>query len=87
MKRMIVAGLLAALMVFGIGAVSAQGKRHPNLEAAHNLVLKAMNRVMDAERANEYDMDGHAAKAKDLLQQAEGELKAAAMAANENKKK
>jgi len=35
-----------------------------------------------AQGANEFDMQGHAAKAKDLLNQANTELKAAAQAAN-----
>ena len=36
--------------------------------------------------ANEFDMEGHAAKAKDLLNQAEKEIRQAAEAATENKK-
>ncbi|WP_264757066.1 hypothetical protein [Sapientia aquatica] len=39
-----------------------------------------------AQVANEYDMNGHAAKAEQLLREAENEMKLAAEAANKNKK-
>jgi len=39
-----------------------------------------------AQVANEFDMNGHAAEAKELLEQASKELKEAAEAANENAK-
>jgi hypothetical protein len=60
--------------------------KHPNLAAAQRLVDQAFTRISDAQRANEWDMAGHAAKAKDLLDQANKELKLAAEAANQNKK-
>jgi len=37
---------------------------------------------MAAQQANEFDMDGHAQKAKEMLDQVNRELKAAAEAAN-----
>ena len=61
-------------------------KRHPNLAAAQRLVEQAFNRISDAQRANEWDLEGHAEKAKDLLDQANKELKAAAQAANRDKR-
>lgn len=60
--------------------------RHPNLAAAQRLTHQAWQKVVDAQQANEWDMQGHAQKAKDLLDQANNELKAAAEAANRNKK-
>jgi len=60
--------------------------RHPNLAAAQHFVDQAFNKISEAQRANEWDMNGHAAKAKDLLDQANKELKLAAEAANQNKK-
>jgi hypothetical protein len=42
--------------------------------------------VVDAQQANEWDMQGHAQKAKELLDQANNELKMAAQAANRNAK-
>jgi hypothetical protein len=58
------------------------GHRHPNLQAAQRLVDQAFQRLDDAQRANEWDMGGHAAKAKELLDQANREIKMAAEAAN-----
>lgn len=60
------------------------GAKHPNLDAAQELVLKAYNRVEAAQRANEYDLGGHAAKAKEALRLASDELKLAAQHANKN---
>jgi hypothetical protein len=56
--------------------------RHPNLAAAQRLVTEAYGKIAAAQSANEWDMQGHAAKAKDLLDQVNVELKAAAVAAN-----
>ncbi len=55
---------------------------HPNLAAAQRLAEQAFNRITDAQKANEWDMGGHAQKAKQLLDQANNELKLAAEAAN-----
>jgi hypothetical protein len=58
------------------------GKKHPNLAAAQNLSAQAYAKIQAAQSANEWDMQGHAQKAKDLLDQVNIELKAAAEAAN-----
>lgn len=84
MKKIILAVVLGALL--GAGVMAYAHPKHPNLAAAHNLVLKAIDRLDAAQKANEFDLGGHAAKAKDLLAQAEGEIKQAAEEANENKK-
>ena len=60
--------------------------RHPNLAEAQHLSREAYDRISAAQRANEWDMEGHAAKAKDLLQQVNEELKLAAIAANKHAK-
>ena len=75
MKKIILAAVLGAMLGAGVMAVAA-GK-HPNLNEAHKLVLKAIDKLDAAQKANEYDLGGHAAKAKDLLAQAEVEIKAA----------
>jgi hypothetical protein len=84
-------GAVAALGLVIGGITIAQappernvGMRHPNLAAAQRLVDQAFNRITAAQQANEWDLDGHAAKAKELLDQASRELKAAAEAANHN---
>jgi hypothetical protein len=56
--------------------------RHPALAAAQRLSTQAYEQVAAAQSANDWDMDGHAAKAKELLEQVNRELKAAAVAAN-----
>ena len=61
------------------------GRRHPNLAEAQRLIDQAYQRITDAQQANEWDMHGHAAKAKDLLDKASHELKEAAEEANEHR--
>lgn len=91
-RNMGLASLLGALL-FCSGIVLAQKppqninpERHGNLAAAQQLAARAYKRIVAAQEANEWDMDGHAQKAKDLLDQANKELKLAAEAANRNPK-
>ena len=56
--------------------------RHPNLAAAQRFITQAYEKINAAQGANEWDMNGHAARAKQLLDEASQELKAAAMTAN-----
>jgi hypothetical protein len=86
-------GIVLGTALVGGGLAVAQkpaqdvsGKKHPNLAAAQHLSEQAYNKVTAAQQANEWDMDGHAAKAKDLLDQVNKELKLAAEAANKNHK-
>lgn len=80
MKKLLVTGIVAALMLVGVAAYAAP--KHPNIRAAHQLIVQALGRIQAAEKANEYDLGGHAAKAKDLLVQAEAELRQAAQTSN-----
>lgn len=57
-------------------------RRHPNLAAAQRLTQEAWEKITAAQAANEFDMHGHAQKAKDLLDRASHELKEAAEEAN-----
>jgi hypothetical protein len=83
--------LVFGISLFVAGFAIAQpernvsGSRHPNIAAAQRLSQQAFERIVEAQRANEWDMGGHAAKAKKLLEEANEELKAAAVAANHNK--
>ena len=85
----LVAGFL--LFVGGI-AVAQRPKeninpaRHPNLAEAQDLSRRAWEKIVDAQRANEWDMDGHAQKAKNLLDEVNKELKRAAEAANRHER-
>ena len=82
--RILVAGFIVVGLVTAGIAVNAVdvGPRHGNLRAAQRLIEKAINKVTAAQVANEYDMEGHAARAKELLNQAYDEIKLSAMAAN-----
>lgn len=91
MRRWLVATIVGVLVL--PAAMLAQKpvhnvskQKHPNIAAAQRLVDQAFAKISAAQQANEWDMNGHAAKAKDLLDQANKELKLAAEAANQNKK-
>lgn len=76
MKPRLIAAAFAALLLIARIAIAqgparnVSGARHPNLAAV--------------QQANEWDLAGHAHKAKDLLDQPNNELKQAAQAANRN---
>lgn len=78
--------LLLATAAFAAPPVEDIGKHHPNLAAAQRLSRDAWEKITAAQKANEWDMDGHAAKAKELLDQVNNELKMAAEAANKGHK-
>jgi hypothetical protein len=75
---------LATSAVANPPANNISHKRHPNLAAAQRLSTQAYEKVVAAQNANEFDLNGHAQKAKDLLDQVNRELKAAAEASNEH---
>jgi len=80
-------GLLLGGLAYGqMGqpAENVNGRRHPNLAAAQRLCDQAFEKISAAQQANEWDMGGHAAHAKELLDQASRELKEAARAANKH---
>jgi len=62
------------------------GKKHPNLAAAQRHLDMAFEKVQAAQQANEFDLAGHAAKAKELIDQADRELKMAAETSNKEHK-
>ncbi len=85
-------GVLTVVMICAGAAVAqmpkdnVSGRKHPNLAEAQRLSREAWEKITAAQKANEWDMDGHAAKAKELLDQVNNELKLAAEAANHNHK-
>lgn len=90
--RIVLGSVLTAALICG-GMAMAQkpvdnisGKKHSNLAAAQRLSQEAWEKIGAAQQANEWDMQGHAAKAKELLDQVNRELKLAAEAANKNHK-
>jgi hypothetical protein len=74
--------LLAGLAVAQRPKENISAGRHPNLAAAQRLCQQAWQKVSQAQEANEFDMQGHAQKAKNLLDEAGKELKLAAESAN-----
>ena len=83
--------LAAFLFLAGVAALAQRPKenvsaaRHPNLAAAQRLSEQAWQKITAAQEANEWDMQGHAQKAKNLLDEVNKELKLAAEAANRRK--
>lgn len=67
-------------------AQNVSAKKHPNLAAAQRLTDQAFQKLTASQQANEFDEGGHAAKAKDLLDQASKEMKQAAQSDNAKKK-
>ncbi len=84
--------MCCALLLLGVIAAAQAPKRnvaaarHPNLAAAQRLSHQAWEKIVAAQEANEWDMNGHAKKAKELLDEVNKELKLAAEAANANRK-
>lgn len=79
--------LLFILLLAGVALAqrpkeNISGARHPNLAAAQRLSQQAWERIVQAQQANEWDLQGHAQKAKNLLDEVNRELKLAAEAAN-----
>jgi hypothetical protein len=83
--RKLVLGSVLSLGLFASGVLVGQNvspRRHPNLAAAQRLMEQAVGRIDAAQAANEFDMNGHAQKAKELLGRAFEEVKMAAETAN-----
>ena len=88
MLRKLLLGGLALVLLLGIVSCRTERvdpRRHPNLAAAQTFIERAMEKVSEAQRLNDFDMNGHAAKAKALLEEAYAEVKLAAEAANRNR--
>jgi len=94
LKNRILAAVIGSALCIGGYALAQQpapkrnvsAAAHPNLAAAQRLTAQAFAKITAAQDANEFDLGGHAAKAKALLDQANNELKQAAQTANANKK-
>lgn len=93
MNKWIVMGALAFMLAAPAVAFAQPhepalnvGRRHPNLEAAQRLCVQAYNRLVDSQRANEWDEGGHAQKAKELLDEVNRQIKEAAIFDNHKPK-
>ncbi|HEY0332426.1 MAG TPA: hypothetical protein VGC74_01750 [Stenotrophomonas sp.] len=81
--------LLGGLAIAGLaqaqqGPVVNIGERHGNLRAAQEHIVQAYQLVSQAQTANDARLGGHAGRAKELLAQADAELRQAASVANEH---
>ena len=89
-NRVLTVVAASALMMGGVALAQKPKEnispgRHPNLAAAQRLSEQAYQKIVAAQEANEWDMQGHAQKAKELLDQVNNQLKMAAQAANKAK--
>ncbi len=79
-------GFIVALVALPLGVFAGSAmKGHPHLDAAHTALNTADTKISEAQKANEFDLGGHAAKAKDAIALAKEELRLAAETANEKK--
>jgi hypothetical protein len=83
---------LALCAAFTLGAVVfAQqprvdvGERHGNMRAAQELIQQAWQKVDEAQKDNNYNLGGHAGRAKELLSQASEQIKLSSEAANSHR--
>jgi hypothetical protein len=92
MKKALIAGLVLGVAM-SVGCVAMAdtpfpyvdiGFRHGNLRNAQEDIAQAWQLVDQAQYANNYQLDGHAARAKELLFEANQELRMAATTANHN---
>ena len=93
MKKSYLRVVLSAVLLCGLAvaqktqpAENVNPQRHGNLAAAQRLCEKAYEKLLAAQQANEFDLGGHAKKAKELLEEANEQLKQAAETANQNHK-
>jgi hypothetical protein len=80
MKRILTICAVALSFVAG-AAVSAQVRDWHDLDDVHKHVLEAIHEMDRARAANHYDMEGHGARAEELLHGAEHELDLAVQSA------
>lgn len=83
-RAFVAGGILSAVLACP-GVLAAQQPTvdidtdgHGNLSSAQEYVSMAWQRIDRAQKVNNYDMGGHAARAKELLEQADAEIRAAA---------
>ena len=88
-KRKILLNLAASTAFICGGVLFAQApvvnidaNRHPNLAGAQSSIVQAYHLIEKAQSANHDELGGHGQKAKELLMQADAELRAAANVSN-----
>ena len=89
MKKTTIFATVAGTTLACVGVMFAQAPvvnidryRHGNLAAAQSYIVQAYQSINSAQQANDGQLGGHAQRAKDLLTQADAELRLAANVAN-----
>jgi len=63
-KTYVFPALLGCLLLGGLATAqpkqNVSGARHPNIAAAQRFSKQAFDKIIDAQKANEWDMQGHA---------------------------
>jgi hypothetical protein len=80
-----VALALSAVIYAQQGPRVTVGERHGNMRAAQELIQQAWYKVDEAQKDNNYNLGGHAGRAKELMAQASEEIKMSAEAANDHR--
>ncbi len=76
------AALVCAGVALGQSPVVNIGTKHGNLRAAQEFIVNAYGKIDEAQKDNRDQLGGHAEKAKQHLEEADAELRAAADYAN-----
>ncbi|HEY4038173.1 MAG TPA: hypothetical protein VGM15_05080 [Burkholderiaceae bacterium] len=82
MKKLLIAASALTLLS---GLALAEVRDWHDLERVHKHLVESIHEMERARAANHYDMEGHGAKAEELLRQAEKELHEAVEAAKTHK--
>ncbi|MBV8210233.1 MAG: hypothetical protein JO133_09250 [Burkholderiaceae bacterium] len=82
MKKLLVAASALTLLT---GIALAEVRDWHDLERVHKNIVQSIHEMERARAANHYDMEGHGAKAEQLLRDAEKELHEAVEAAKSHK--
>ena len=81
MKKLLLVAVSGLSLAAGVIALADPVRDWHDLEKVHNHVVEAINEMNRARAANHYDMQGHGAKAEQLLRETEKELHQAVEAA------
>jgi hypothetical protein len=87
-KQVLISGACGTMLFaagIAIGQQDIDPKLHPHLAEAQHHITMAVGQIDAAQAAWGDKLGGHAARAKSLLEQADGELKQAALYANKYK--
>jgi hypothetical protein len=84
-KTLLFRCMVGSFLLLGTAAVAQKepqvdisSRRHPDLAAAQRFSRLAWEKIVAAQQARDWDLGGHAAKAKQFLDQANHELREAA---------